>query len=105
VDFQRVLAATDEEIARLADGGPDADELSRITARWAATLFREHDRLVSRTLAIGSFELLHGRPDLVAELPGMVAAMTPEQIATAAARLRPDSRAVLTIDPADGQEA
>ncbi|HEY2724939.1 MAG TPA: pitrilysin family protein [Pseudonocardiaceae bacterium] len=105
VDFQRVLAATDEEIARLADRGPDADELSRITARWAATLFREHDRLVSRTLAIGSFELLHGRPDLVAELPGMVAAMTPEQIAAAAARLRPDSRAVLTIDPADGQEA
>jgi predicted Zn-dependent peptidase len=101
VDFKRVIEATDEEIARLAERGPDADELARITARWAATLFREHDRLVSRTLAIGSFELLHGRPDLVAELPGMVAAMTPEQIASAAGRMRPDSRAVLTLEPAD----
>jgi hypothetical protein len=33
----------------------------------------------------------------------MVAAMDPEQIASAAARLRPDSRAVLTLEPANGQ--
>jgi zinc protease len=103
VDVDRVLAATDEEIARLAADGPDPDELARITARWAATLFRNHDRLVSRTLAIGALELLHGRAELVAELPALVAAVGSEQIARAAARLRPDSRAVLTLEP--GQEA
>jgi predicted Zn-dependent peptidase len=99
VDVNRVLAATDEEIVRLAAAGPDPDELARITARWAATLFRQHDQLVSRTLAIGAFELLHGRAELVTELPAMVATVGPEQIASAAAKLRPDSRAVLTLEP------
>jgi predicted Zn-dependent peptidase len=108
VDVNRVIEATDEEIARLAADGPDSDELARITARWAATLFREHDRLVLRTMAIGAFELLHGRAELVTELPVMVAAMGAEQIANAAAALRPDSRAVLIVQPAPsaaGQEA
>ncbi len=105
VDVNRVIDATDEEIARLAADGPDSDELARITARWAASLFREHDRLVSRTMAIGAFELLHGRAELVAELPVMVASMGAEQVASAAARLRPDSRAVLIVQPSAGQGA
>src|SRR5918997_3897553 len=100
VDANRVLAAIDEELARLAAKGPEPDELSRITARWAATLFREHDRLVSRTLAIVAFELLHERAELITELPALVAAVDPEQIASAAARLHPDSRAVLVLEPA-----
>jgi predicted Zn-dependent peptidase len=100
VDANRVLAAIDEELARLAAKGPEPEELSRITARWAATLFREHDRLVSRTLALGAFELLHGRAELITELPALVAAVDPEQIASAAARLHPDSRAVLVLEPA-----
>jgi zinc protease len=106
VDVETVLTATDEEIARLAADGPDPDELARVTARWAATVFREHDRLVSRTMAIGAFELLHGRAELISELPAMVAAMEPGQLAKAAAALRPDSRAVLIVEPARaGQEA
>ncbi|MGH3874088.1 MAG: M16 family metallopeptidase [Pseudonocardiaceae bacterium] len=100
----RILATIDEELARLAADGPDPDELTRITARWAATLFRAHDRLVSRTLAIGAFELLHGRAELITELPALVAGTSPEQVARAAAGLRPDSRAVLILQPA-GQEA
>ncbi|HET9253768.1 MAG TPA: pitrilysin family protein [Pseudonocardiaceae bacterium] len=100
VDVEAVLAATDEELARLAAEGPDPDELARTTARWAATLFRENDRLVTRTMAIGAFELLHGRAELITELPVMAAAMDPEQVAHAAARLRPDSRAVLIVEPA-----
>jgi zinc protease len=106
VDVETVLTVTDEEIARLAADGPDPDELARVTARWAATVFREHDRLVSRTMAIGAFELLHGRAELISELPAMVAAMEPGQVAKAAAALRPDSRAVLIVEPARaGQEA
>ncbi|MFN2479509.1 MAG: M16 family metallopeptidase [Pseudonocardiaceae bacterium] len=107
VDVNRVIEATDEEIARLAADGPDSDELARITARWAATLFREHDRLVSRTMAIGAFELLHGRAELVAELPVMVATMSAAEVANAAAALRPESRAVLVVQPhsSAGQEA
>ncbi|MGH3695496.1 MAG: M16 family metallopeptidase [Pseudonocardiaceae bacterium] len=104
VDVEAVLSATDEEIARLAADGPEPDELARITARWAATLFREHDRLVTRTMAIGAFELLHGRAELIAELPAMVAVMGPEQVAKAAAGLQPDSRAVLIVEPASTEQ-
>ncbi|MDQ3155024.1 MAG: insulinase family protein [Actinomycetota bacterium] len=99
VGADRVLAAVGEEIARLAADGPERDELDRITARWAASLFREHDRLVSRTLAVGALELLHGRGELVAELPAKVAAITRAQVAAAAGRLSTDSRAVLIIEP------
>jgi predicted Zn-dependent peptidase len=104
VDVEAVLAVTDEEIARLAADGPDPEELARITARWAATLFREHDRLVSRTMAIGAFELLHDRAELITELPAMMATMGPEQVAKAAAGLRPDSRAVLFVEPASAEQ-
>jgi zinc protease len=106
VDVNQVLEVIDEEIARLAADGPGSDELARITARWAATLFRENDRLVSRTMSLGAFELLHGRAELVAELPAMVAAVGAEQVANAAAALRPNSRAVLIVEPATaGQES
>ncbi len=99
VEVARVLAAINEEITQLASQGPKRDELARITSRWAASLFRKHDRLTSRALALGAFELLHGRAELVAELPAMVAAVEPEHVASAAARLRPDSRALLIVEP------
>lgn len=100
VDLDRVLAVVDEEIAAIAGMGVSDDELGRTVARWAATMFRDHDRLATRTRAIGSCELLHGRGELAAELPTMLAAVTSDQLMAAAAALRPDSRAVLTITPA-----
>jgi hypothetical protein len=50
-------------------------------------------------MAIGAFELLHGCAELVAELPVMVSTMGAEQVASAAGMLRPDSRAVLMVEP------
>jgi len=54
-------------------------------------------------MAIGAYELLHGRAELITELPAIVAAMGPEQVANAAGQLRPDSRAVLIVEPASGR--
>lgn len=102
VGEDRVLGALDEELDRLAGQGPDADELARVTARWAASLHRDHDRIVSRTLAYGSLELMHGKPELVSELPEKVAAVTAEDVSAAAKSLRPDARAVLILKPAGG---
>ncbi|HEY0638144.1 MAG TPA: pitrilysin family protein [Pseudonocardiaceae bacterium] len=105
VGTDSVLAVVDEEVARVARDGVSGDELRRTAARWSATMFRDHDRLATRTRAIGACELLYGRGELAAELPTMIAAVTTEQVAEAAAELRPDSRAVLTITPSgeDGQ--
>ncbi|MFC5142258.1 M16 family metallopeptidase [Actinomycetospora rhizophila] len=99
VDPDRIIAAVDDELAGLAAGGPDPEELRRVTARWASSLHREHDRLMSRMLALGAAELVQGRAELADELPGRIAAITPEAVAAAAGTLRPDARAVLTVTP------
>jgi predicted Zn-dependent peptidase len=105
VDVQRVLAAIDEELARLAEEGPEPDEMARATARWATSMFREHDRITSRALDIGTLELLHGCAELAAELPAMVAAIHPDQLTKAAAGLQPGSRALLLVEPANDTSA
>ena len=102
VETDTVLAAIDEEIAAVARDGVSDDELTRTAARWSAAMFRDHDRLATRTRAIGACELLHGRGELVTELPALLASMTSDDVAAAAKALRPDSRAVLTVIPGGG---
>ncbi|PKW14530.1 M16 family metallopeptidase [Saccharopolyspora spinosa] len=105
VELDRVVGAIDEELEKLATDGPSADELSRVTARWAASLYREHDRVVTRTLDLGSAELLHGRAELISELPRLIGEVSAESVASAAKALRPDARAVLEIEPAGDENA
>jgi predicted Zn-dependent peptidase len=104
VTQNRVLAAVDEELDKLATTAPSDQELAKVVARWVAGLHREHDRLVSRTLALGSFELLYGDPGLVYQLTDRLSAVTPDAVSAAAKALRPDSRAVLTVSPAGGEK-
>jgi predicted Zn-dependent peptidase len=99
VDPDRIIAAVDDELATLTAQGPDPEELRRVTARWASSLHREQDRLMSRMLALGAAELVQGRAELADELPGRIAAITPDAVAAAAGTLRPDARAVLTVTP------
>ncbi|NIH85341.1 M16 family metallopeptidase [Amycolatopsis granulosa] len=102
VTAERVLTAIDEELEKLAATPPDARELAKVTARWSASLHAEHDRLMSRTLSLGAFELLYGDPSLVHQLPDRIAAVTGADVAAAAKALRPDSRAVLLVEPEGG---
>ncbi|WP_026448838.1 M16 family metallopeptidase [Actinopolyspora mortivallis] len=104
VSTERVMEAVDSELDRLATEGPTSEELSRVAARWSAELYRDHDRLISRTLDLGSTELLHGRAELVGELPERVGAVTAEDVAAAAKALRPETRAVLEIEPTNDSE-
>ena len=60
-------------------------------------LFRELDAVISRTLEFAKFELIHGRAELIAELPERLAAVTDDDVRAAAAGLRPDRRAVLEL--------
>ncbi|WP_127783665.1 pitrilysin family protein [Rhodococcus sp. X156] len=100
---RQVLDAVDTEVAELARTGPSAPELAGVQARWRAGAHRERDRLVSRTLDLGSTELLFARPELAAELPDLIAAVTAEQVAAAAAALTPGARAVLEVKPGADQ--
>ena len=102
VNENQLLSAIDEELEKLAAEAPSEEELAKVTARWAASLHREHDRLVSRTLALGSFELLYHDPTMIHQLPDRISAVSREAVAAAAGMLRPDARAVLSVTPAGG---
>ena len=99
VDPDRVLAAVDEELDKLADQGPSSDELARQVARWSAALHHEDDRVVYRMLGLGARELLYGRAEIAVELSGRLAAVTPEQVRAAAGALRSAGRGVLLLEP------
>jgi zinc protease len=99
VTDDRLLSAIDEELEKLVAEEPSAEELAKVTARWAASLHREHDRIVSRMLGLGAFELLYGDPSLVYELPDRISAVSQSAVSSAAKALRPDSRAVLSVQP------
>jgi zinc protease len=103
VDPERVLAAVDEELDKLAAEGPSVEELSRQVARWSAGLHQENDRVMYRMLGLGARELLYGRAEISAELPDRLAAVTPEQVRAAAAALRSGGRGVLLVEPKEGE--
>jgi zinc protease len=95
--LDRVLAAIDDELARIATDGLDDGELDRVRTRLVSSLFRELDAVLSRTLNFAKFELIYGRAEMVAELPSLLAAVTEADIRTAAAALTPQRRAVLEL--------
>jgi predicted Zn-dependent peptidase len=99
VPAEAVIDASAEQIGRVAADGPEPDELQRALARFAASLYRDNDAIASRTRSLGSLELLHGRAELLGELPGLLSALTADDIAAAAAALDPDRCAVLRILP------
>jgi zinc protease len=97
VGVDSVIAAVDEEVARVAEDGLEPGELDRVTAGLASQHLRELDSVLERTQQVAVFELLHGRPEMVNEIAGLLAAVTPAQVQEAAGRLRPSARAVLEL--------
>ncbi|WP_407938034.1 M16 family metallopeptidase [Nakamurella panacisegetis] len=103
VPADRVIEAAAAQIALLADTGPTERERASAIARFTAGLYRENDSISARTRSIGSLELLHGRAELLGEIPGIMAQISVEEIASAAKSLDPAVGAVLTITPAAGE--
>lgn len=101
--LDKILRAVDEELARIAEDGLERGELDRVRARLVSVSLRELDAVMSRTLELAKFELLHGRAELITELPARLAAVTDDQVRAAAAALRPDRRAVLELIAGGGQ--
>ncbi|RTL67963.1 MAG: insulinase family protein [Pseudonocardiaceae bacterium] len=104
VEPDRVVGAVDEELEKLAATPPSADELARQVARWSAALHQENDRVMYRMLGLGARELLYGRAEITLELTDRLAALTPTQVAGAAAALRGAGRGVLLVEPAQEEQ-
>jgi predicted Zn-dependent peptidase len=95
--LDRILAAIDAELADLAEHGPAEGELDRVRTRLGSELLRQLDAVLNRTLEVAKLELVHGRAELVNELPARIAAVGDEHVRAAAAALTPDCRAVLEV--------
>jgi zinc protease len=94
-----ILKGIDEEVDRIASEGLHPGELDRVRTRLVSVLVRDLDAVISRTLDLAKFELIHGRAELITELPGRLAALDEQAIRDAAAALRTDRRAVLELVP------
>lgn len=95
-----LLEVIDEELRHLAEDGPGVDELERVAAGTASSYWRGLDSVLERSVALGSLEVIHGRAELIAEVPERVAAVTAESVAAAAADLLSQRRATVEIQPA-----
>ncbi len=97
-----VLAALDDELARLAGGDLEPDELERVQARLASRSLRANDSVMGRAQLHAVLEQQRGRAELADELPVLLGAVTPDQVVAAAGTLTPDERAVLELVPDGG---
>ena len=98
-NLEPILAAVDDELERIVADGLRPGELDRIRTRLVATMFRDFDSVLNRTLAFAKFELIFGSAETVLEVPGRLAAVTEADIRAAAGSLRPDNRTVLELIP------
>ena len=103
VPVDRVVAAVQEEIARVASDGVAAEELARVQARAEAQLLRQADSVLGRTLAFAAAELVHGRAELAGELAARLAAVTPDRVQAAAGTLGADRVAILELQAGGGR--
>jgi len=95
--LERILAAVDEELARVAADGLEPGELDRVRTRAVSVLFREMDAVLSRALEFAKFELIFGRAELISELPDRLTAVTGADVQEAATALSPERRAVVEL--------
>jgi predicted Zn-dependent peptidase len=102
--LDKILRALDEELDRISTDGLEKGELDRVRTRLVSVAFRELDAVMSRTLELAKFELLHGRAELITEIPARLAAVTEESVRQAAAALAPDRRAVLELIAGGGEK-
>ncbi|MEO3753946.1 pitrilysin family protein [Streptomyces sp. B6B3] len=108
-EIEDIEAAIDEELARFASEGPTHEEMERAQAQ----LEREWlDRLATvggRADELCKYAVLFGDPQLALTAVQRILEITPEEVReVAAARLRPDNRAVLVyepLEPADDEGA
>jgi predicted Zn-dependent peptidase len=98
-----VLAVVAEELDRLAQDGLEADELARTVARMSTHLLRETDSVLGRALQYAVHEEQRANPGLSHELPGLLAAVTADEVRAAAATLTANRRATVEVIPGGNQ--
>ncbi|MHB1989001.1 MAG: M16 family metallopeptidase [Acidimicrobiales bacterium] len=94
-----LLDVVDEELNKLAEEGPSTDELERVAASTVSAYWKGVDSVMDRAITLSSLEVIHGRAELIAELPERVVAVSNRDVARAAADLVSQRRAIVEIRP------
>ncbi|MEP6851479.1 MAG: pitrilysin family protein [bacterium] len=98
-----ILSAIDDELERIVTDGLRPGELDRVRTRYVASMFRDLDSVLNRTLTFAKFELLFGSAEIALELPDRLGAVTAEDVREAAAALTPHTRTVLELIPGSAE--
>ncbi|MGA8296515.1 MAG: pitrilysin family protein [Acidimicrobiales bacterium] len=95
----QIIGVIDEEMTRLANDGPTEDELERVAIKWRSGFFRALDSLLQRSVSLACLEVIHGRAELIDEIPAKVSEISAGDVALAAADLSSQRQAVVEIRP------
>jgi predicted Zn-dependent peptidase len=96
----QIEAAVDEELAAFAAGGPSAEEMERAQASLEREWLDRLGTVAGRADELCRFAVLFGDPQLAFTAVDRLLDITAAEVqAIAAARLRPDNRAVLVYEP------
>jgi predicted Zn-dependent peptidase len=95
-----VLRALDDEVARLANEGPEDAELDRFRNSYLAGYLGSIDGLMNRGMLVSAFEQQRARPELINEIPAALANVKPADVARVTGEwFSPKRRAVLDWQP------
>jgi predicted Zn-dependent peptidase len=99
-EFAQIRAAVDEEQARLGSDGATAEEMERAQARLEREWLDRLSTVAGRADELCRYAVLFGDPQLAFSAIGRILDVSADEVrAVAAARLRPDNRAVLEYEP------
>lgn len=99
-EVPQIEAAIDEELERLSADGPSPEELERAQAQLEREWLDRLSTVAGRADELCRYAVLFGDPQLAFAAVGRILDITAAEVKTvAAARLRPDNRAVLAYEP------
>ncbi|HQR46644.1 MAG TPA: pitrilysin family protein [Thermoanaerobaculia bacterium] len=102
VPHERVLAAFDAEVARIAKDGVPAAELARVKTKILADWYANLESRLGLSAELAQATAFDGRPDGLLEFPKRVEAVTGADVRRAAAWLAPSARATVVVRPPAG---
>ncbi len=99
-EIPQIEAAVDEELARLGAEAPAAEEMERAQAQLEREWLDRLGTVAGRADELCRYAVLFGDPQLAFTAVSRLLDVTAQEVqAVAAARLRPDNRAVLVYEP------
>jgi len=104
-EIPQIEAAVDEELARLGAEPPTAEEMERAQALLEREWLDRLGTVAGRADKFCRYAVLFGDPQLAFTAVNRILDVTAEEVrAVAAARLRPDNRAVLVYEPVTSED-